>query len=82
MMISEFINTVLNITDIKEQFITEVCLKTEYYNVVLKRLYIIDMEYTDDTLIFILNDGRTQEFRVTDDLECFTRKISIRWIPG
>lgn len=68
-MISEFINEILNITDYREQFFTEVCFKTSYYSITFKRLYIVDIILSDDVLLIKLNDGRTQELRITHDIE-------------
>lgn len=75
MLIGEFIYDVLNMDNIREQFLTEVCFTTKYYKVVLRRLHITDMRLQDDYLIIKLNDGRTQKLYVTDDLQYETRKI-------
>ena len=77
MSIGEFICDVLNIDNIREQFLTEVCFTTKYYTIVLRRLYITDMSLQGDYLVIKLNDGRTQKLYVTHDLQYKTRKIDL-----
>ena len=76
-MIDKFINDVLNINDIREQFLTEVCLKSSYYNITFKRLYIVNMEHEGDNIIITLNDGRVQCLILAEDLECELRKTDL-----
>ena len=69
MTIGEFINDVLDITNTREQYLTEVCVSSKYYNIVLKRLYITDVLEKDNYLIIKLNDGRVQKLYVSDDFQ-------------
>lgn len=77
MMIDKFIDDVLNISNTREQFLTEVCLKSKYYNIVLKRLYITNMKHEEDKVVITLNDGRVQWLYISEDLECELRKTDL-----
>ena len=72
--IAKFIKDVLNITNTREQFLTEVYLSTQYYEVVLKRLYVTDMTHEGNYLIVKLNDGGVHKFYITNDMRCELRK--------
>ena len=76
-MIDKFIGEVLNINNTREQFLTEVYLSTKYYEIVLKRLYIVDMTHNGDYLIIKLNDNRVQKLYIADDLRCELRKTDL-----
>lgn len=76
-MIDKFIDDVLNISNTREQFLTEVCLKSKYYNIVLKRLYITNMKHEEDKVVITLNDGRVQWLYISEDLECELRKTDL-----
>lgn len=79
-MIDKFIGDVLNISIPREQFLTEVYLSTEYYEIVLKRLYITDMTHEGNYLIIQLNDGRVQKLYITDDIRCELKKTDLKLI--
>lgn len=74
------INTIINITDSKEQFLTEVCFESEYYNVIFKRLYIKDIIIGDTYISIIMNDRRIIDLKIVPDLNISTRKVDLNLI--
>lgn len=69
MSIGEFINDVLNITNTREQFLTEVILLSKYYKIVLKRLYISNVYVEGEYLIIHSTDGRIHKVYISDDFQ-------------
>lgn len=74
------LNSIINITNPKEQFLTEVCFESEYYNVVIKRLYIKYLLCDDDYINIIMDDDRVINLKIVPDLNICTREVDLNLI--
>ena len=74
------INTIMNITDSKEQFLTYVCFESYYYDIIIKRLYINDIIVGDLYITIIMNDRRQINLKIVPDTKISTRKVDLNLI--
>lgn len=73
MKLETFINELLNITEGREQFMTKVYFKSEYYEIVVQRLYIEKIGLEDGFIKILFNNGRRFKLKITEDLTFWTK---------
>lgn len=73
MKLETFINELLNITEGREQFMTKVYFKSEYYEIVVQRLYIEKIGVEDGFIKILFNNGRRFKLKITEDLTFWTK---------
>ena len=73
--VEQFVYRVDKTTNPKTQWVTDINIKTNTYNITLGRLYIDNIRLEDDTLV-ILYYNRPFHIKVTDDMELDIIKLS------
>ena len=73
MKLETFINELLNITECREQFMTKVYFKSEYYEIVVQRLDIEKIGLEDGFIKILFNNGRRFKLKITEDLKYWTK---------
>lgn len=73
MNLETFINELLDITDCREQFMTKVYFKSEYYEIVVQRLYMEKIGLEDGFIKILFDDGRRFKLKITEDLTFWTK---------
>ena len=73
MNLETFINELLDITDCREQFMTKVYFKSEYYEIVVQRLYMEKIGLEDGFIKILFDDDRRFKLKITEDLTFWTK---------
>lgn len=73
MKLETFIKELGEIDECREQFMTKVYFKSEYYEIVVRRLYIDEVYLDNDFINLLFNDGRRFKLKVSDDLKYWTK---------
>lgn len=73
MKLETFINEISDISECREQFMTKVYFKSEYYEIVVQRLDIEEISLDNGFIKILFNNGRRFKLKITEDLKYWTK---------